>query len=258
MPKVALGLFHFNVQWLAGDTSSYHRYVNESLEPFLRMIERNPAFRVSLEMAGTGLEFLQDSYPDVLRRVRRLIHEERIELISSTFSPSAWIAYPGTDLRRSIEVNRRTLERLGLPISRIFFAQEAFFGDGIRGLGKYFDWAICKDEYLDYYFDIEFTSPVYKLGDIKVLPASNHILNELSKRLCGPEPSRTGPVLGPSHRRHLKLASQECSQIPYRGATGTAGDLEWAWYHCGDGNHATSMFPPHDWERCFQDPWWTQ
>src|ERR1051326_8173521 len=126
--KIALGLFHFNLHYIAGDVSSYHRYCTQAVMPFLRLVAGDPEIRVSFEMAGSGLECLGNFYPEALDLLRRLIASGQIELISATYVPTLWVAFPGRDLLKSIELNRSCLERLQLRASELFFAQEAFFG----------------------------------------------------------------------------------------------------------------------------------
>lgn len=252
--RITLGLFHFNVQWSAGDLASYHRYVREALIPFLEVLRRNPWLRVSVEMAGSGLEFVSAFYPGAIRILKSLIFNGQIELISSLYTPNLWVAFPKEDLLRSIVLNRRCLQQLGLEASRTFFAQECLFGHGVAGLTEFFDTAICKDDYLTHFYDVE-VQPMYQLGDMLVVVASNHLLNELSRRVFD-EPSISLPYVAPAHLEHLQYARRVNAGRTFPGRTGCFGDLRWEWVHCGDGNHVTTWRAPNDWKRCFADPPW--
>jgi hypothetical protein len=156
--------FHFNIQWSAGDINSYHRYAIESIQPFLVYLDRNPEIRLAFEIAGSGVEFLAKHYPVAVRLLRSLIGRGQVELISSLYTPAIWVAFPRRDLRAGALLNRRYLETLGLAPSRVFFSQEAFFGEGVAELADLFDIAVCKDEYLDYFYDIDLTHPLFRLG----------------------------------------------------------------------------------------------
>ena len=131
--NLALGLFHFNPHWGANERSA-NRHCTETLGPFLHALHSNPRWRVDIEISGSGLEFLQSGYPEQIRLLRELVHRGQVELISALYTPNIWIAFPRRDLEMSIELNRRCLEKLGFPWSRIFFAQEAFFGEVVQAL----------------------------------------------------------------------------------------------------------------------------
>ena len=252
--KALLTLFHFNVQYVTGDINRYHRYCSEAITPFLQTVLRNPHWRVSVEMAGSGLEFLNDHYPRTIRLLRDLIEGERIELISSTYTPSLWVAFPRKDLLSSIELNRTCLQRLGLPASRVFFAQEAFFGPAVGTLGAFFDVSLCKDDYLTYFASFKHTAPLYSLGRMPVIVGEGHLLNELgarcrSSRWCG-------PALTEWHRQRLGGARRRRSPKGPPAPVHAYGETAWRWYHMGSGHHFCTCFSPEDASRFFCDPLW--
>jgi hypothetical protein len=150
--KLALGLYHFNAHWGA-ESRSAQRHCTEALAPFLRVLKRHPDWRVSIDIAGSGLELLNEHYPVQTRRLRALVENGQVELISTMYTPSLWVAFPRSDLIRSIERNRQCLSKLGFPAGRLFFAQEGLFGESVHTLTEYFDAAICKDDYLNYFYD---------------------------------------------------------------------------------------------------------
>ena len=41
------------------------------------------------------------------------------------------------------------------------------------------------------------------------------------------------------------------------GARGRVGDIEWLWYHCGDGNHFGTITKPDNLESCYYDQTWS-
>jgi hypothetical protein len=137
--------------------------------PFLRAIASRTEFRVTFEMAGNGLEFLADHYPVAIDLLHDLIAKNKIELISSTYAPTLWVAFPGRDLEQSIKLNQKVLERLKLPASRIFFAREGFFGSGLEVVSDWFDIAVCKDDTLRMFANGAAGRPVYRLGKLTVV-----------------------------------------------------------------------------------------
>ncbi|WP_321472996.1 hypothetical protein [uncultured Paludibaculum sp.] len=246
-----VGLFHFNVQYVAGDVAGYHRYRIQTIGPFLSILERNPRWRVSFEMSGSGLEFINQFDPMLVRRMRRLIEAGQLELVSSTYSPSLWVAFPRRDLVKSIELNRKCLQSLGLPISRIFFAQEAFFGAGLGTLSSCFDAVVCKDDYISYFSGDVNVNTAYRLDDVRVIVGSNHLVNELAAL------SRTGKLpRGMAQRFTYRFARAEVNLPAIRQAAFSTN--EWGWYHLGSGHHACMPADPGDWDNFFSNSAWTE
>jgi hypothetical protein len=254
--RFALGLFHFNPHWNL-DLRSAHRHCSESLWPLLRCLCAHKSWRITLEISGSGLEFVRSTYPGCFRALSRLVEEERIELVWSLYTPAIWVAFPRRDLIKSIELNQRCISNTGFPWSRTFFAQEGFFGAGVGRLKEYFDIAICKDDLLRYYFDFDCSIPCFNLNGIHVVVASGHLLNELSATLqCEPGVVKRSGVLE-SHLEFLRAGQRLRIPDNAPSSRGSLGGLQWLWYHCGDGNHFGTMYRPDDLEHCYFDQAWS-
>src|ERR1051326_6684919 len=178
--RIALGLFHFNVQYVAGDLRAYHRYCTEAFIPFLEIVARHQSFRTSISIAGSGLEFIEKYYPSAIRNLKNLISEGKIELLLTTYTPSIWVAFPGRDLRKSIEMNRRCIAGMGLKASNIFFSQECFVGPGLSCLSDICRAVVYKDEYLQHFLNLK-EATQFGIGAMRVAVGSNHLMNELAR-----------------------------------------------------------------------------
>ncbi len=255
--KLALGLFHFNPHW-NGDLRSGHRHCSEAFGPFLQILGDRPNWHVDIEMSGSGLEFVNTYYPEQIRLLHGLVDRGQVELISSLYTPSIWIAFPRRDLFHSVQLNRRCLEKLGFEWSRIFFAQEAFFGSGVRVLHEYFDAAICKDDYLAFQCEVDSAHCCYKLDEMKVIVASNHIVNELARSVLQNASFLDGHRLSQTNLHHLMRRAREISDNEtFPTAHCCLNGKEWLWYHCGDGNYMGTLAKPNDLEHCYYDPQWS-
>lgn len=254
--KIALGLFHFNVQYIAGDIGSYHRYCTEAVIPFLKAVARKSNYRVTFEMAGVGLEFLSENYPGAIDLLRSLIERKQVDLVSSTYAPTIWAAFPGRDLIKSIELNKRCLDRLRLTAVEIFFSQEGFFGPGLTAIRDYFPIALCKDDYWEYFVDEPSPWPAYKLDDLKVIVGANHLMNELRRRHFAADSGKECSILSGFHRKRIESAEGVAAE-PTRFVHGKRDEIEWYWYHMGSGHHFTIPASPQDWECFFSDAAWT-
>lgn len=54
-------------------------------DPFLRILESHPAFRISLHYSGSLLEWLEEKQPDFLPRLQILVARKQVELLSGAF-----------------------------------------------------------------------------------------------------------------------------------------------------------------------------
>lgn len=122
--KYAIGMFHFNLQYVAGDYRIERRIIKESLYPVLQFFEKNPQYKSDIEIQGYGIEVLADEHPEVLTLLKKLINRGQIELVIAHYSDQFFIAYPALDMKKSIEISDRILAAHGMKRSRVFFGQE--------------------------------------------------------------------------------------------------------------------------------------
>lgn len=254
--KIALGLFHFNVQYVAGDPAAYHRYCTQVVLPFLHAIASCNEFRVTFEMSGNGLEFLAENYPAAIDLLHSLIADNKIELVSSTSTPTLWVAFPWRDLEQSIKLNRKVLERLNLPVSRIFFAQEGFFGSGLKVVSDWFDIAVCKDDTLRMLGGAAEVRPFYQLGKLTVIVGANHLLNELLGSIIRASQKVRAMECSSFYEAHIREAVNTASHSAAECIDGNTAGMQWHWYHLGSAHHFTTPASPQNWETFFYDPGW--
>jgi hypothetical protein len=171
MEKYGLGLLHFNIQFIAGELETYHREVRETFSPVLDLLVNHPTWKFDIELQGHMVEFLAKHYPYTLEKLRKLVDNGQVELISCHYSDQIWIAFPKVDMIKSIQINDRVLKEHGLKRSRVFFAQENFFGEGLTELSDYFDICVARSSYYTYFHPIDELKPYYKMGNLKVLIA---------------------------------------------------------------------------------------
>ncbi len=130
-PKYAIGMFHYNFQYVAGDYRIEARIVKESLYPALKFFEKNPKYKADFEFQGYAIETMAEEYPEVLKLLKKLINRGQIELVIAHYSDQFFIAYPALDLQKSIEISDKILDKYGIKRSRIFFGQEIQYSPGL-------------------------------------------------------------------------------------------------------------------------------
>ncbi len=122
--KYALSMFHYNLQYVAGDYKIENRIIRESLYPALQWFAKHSKYKADFEIQGYGIEVLAEEYPEVFKLFKKLIRRGQIELVIAHYSDQFFIGYPALDLQRSIEISDQILKKYGLKRSRVFFGQE--------------------------------------------------------------------------------------------------------------------------------------
>jgi len=138
--RYALSVFHFNLQYVAGGLVGLFpnpvapweltaeqvedSIILESFEPVLDLYLAHPSWGTNLEMQAYFLEVLADRHPAVLEKLRRLSTSGQAEVVSFHYSDQLFLAYPRSDLERSLELTRQVFDRYGIPLSPSVFCQE--------------------------------------------------------------------------------------------------------------------------------------
>lgn len=129
--KYAIGMFHYNFQYVAGDYRIESRIVKESLYPALQFFDVHPQYKADFEFQGYAIETMAEEFPEVLELLKKLINRNQIELVIAHYSDQFFIAYPALDLQKSIEISDKILKKYGMKRSRIFFGQEIQYSPGL-------------------------------------------------------------------------------------------------------------------------------
>ncbi len=168
--KYAIGLFHFNLQYVAGDYRIESRIIRESLYPVLQFFDKHPQYKSDIEIQGYAIEELAEEHPEVLKLLKKLIARDQIELVIAHYSDQFFIGYPALDLKKSIEISDQILAQYGIKRSRVFFGQEIQWTPAYPGILKdKYDLVVTSSDPHSYYRDK--TLPL-----VKVSYGSDHIL----------------------------------------------------------------------------------
>ncbi len=264
MKKFALGLHHLNIAYVAGDYNSYHRQVTESVIPLLDLLGRHSSWCFNIELSGYSIEFIAKHYPIVLNRLKILIESKQIHLISAEYAPRIWFSFPRKDMLKSIEMNVQILNKYDLKASRIYFAQENFFGPGISSLEDWFDTAIIKDDYFYHLYPNlikdDMQPPYYKLNKQKLVIGWGHILEEMAGKVFkSNEHINSEYAHWPENRLNLlgKALTGRlfASKVPFQSQTWN--EIEWTWYHFGSSERFSKFWTdPSDPDRYKFEPQW--
>ena len=78
-------------------------------EPFLAVLERHPAIRVTLHYSGTLLDWFREHQPRFLDRLKRLAASRRVELLAGGYYEPILPLIPEPDRQGQIALMRRAL-----------------------------------------------------------------------------------------------------------------------------------------------------
>lgn len=151
--KFALALFHFNIQYVVGGLSYIDEngveqvalpgcegwdeqrvedwIVTQTFEPVIDFYLAHPEFKADIEFGSVLLEVLAARHPHVIEKMRTVAMRGQVELISFHYSDQLFLAFPRTDIERSIARTKELFRQHCLPLSGVVFDQE-----GQAGLGR--------------------------------------------------------------------------------------------------------------------------
>ncbi len=147
--KFSLSMFHFNVQYVAGglvgfpdgetampgfdldDDDVQDLIIVESFEPLLDLLLAHPTWKLTFEMQGYMVEVMRQRHPLILDKLRQLVADGQVELVSFHYSDQLFLAYPRLDMVRSHELLDAVIAENGLTLSPVVFCQEGQMGEGV-------------------------------------------------------------------------------------------------------------------------------
>lgn len=152
--KFALSMYHFNEQYAAGGLDVTLKdgtnavfgevsrgwteekldrwYITQPFEATLDLYLAHPSWKTDFEFQGYLLELIVNGYPRVLQKLKTLAENGQVETISIHYSDQLFVAFPRTDLQKSVELTKAIFGQACVPLSGVVFNQE-----GEDGVGKH-------------------------------------------------------------------------------------------------------------------------
>lgn len=130
--KFSLSLFHYNIQYIAGGGEKYENaIIRIGFEPILDILLRHPDWKFTIEMQGYMMEIMAERFPKIFDKLKGLVKNCQVELVSFHYSDQLFLAYPERDMQWSYDLNKAVFDRYGLFPSGVVFTQEGQFGEGM-------------------------------------------------------------------------------------------------------------------------------
>lgn len=193
--KYALGIFHYNVQYVAGGTVGFHlltdpsqavdndamedQIIVESFKPVLDVYEKHAAWGVDIEMQGYMLDIIGERHPDVLAELRAMAKSGQIDVVSFHYSDQLFTAFPEQDWERSQALTAATFKKWDVPLSKSVFCQEGQAGMAMAAQMKahgYQNMLWPKNLWSYQHDNFGATvQPLYRFGDVFLVPAGQGV-----------------------------------------------------------------------------------
>jgi hypothetical protein len=191
--KYALGMFHFNVQYVAGGTLGFlatpnatldldndtteDRIITESLEPVVDMYAKHPTWGIDLEMQGYMLEIIATRHPALLAKMRTLAKAKQIDIVSFHYSDQLFIGFPEEDWVRSQALTAAVFAKYDVPLSRTVFCQEGQAAPRMAVAMKahgYRNMVWPKNLWIFQHGDFA-AEPLYRFGDVNLIAGAQGV-----------------------------------------------------------------------------------
>jgi hypothetical protein len=182
--KYAVGLFHFNIQYVAGGTVGLFStpnpaidldndtvedlIVTESFAPIIDLFEKHPSWGVDIELQGYFLDVLAERHPDLLAKLKTLASSKQIDVVSFHYSDQMFIGFPADEWERSQALTAATFAKYGIPLSRTVFCQEGQAGEAMaaRMAGLGYRNMVWPKNLWSYQHASPTAAPLYSFGDV--------------------------------------------------------------------------------------------
>ena len=194
--RYALGLFHFNVQYVAGGSAGSRllsadpakavdndtmedQIIVESFKPVLDLYQKHPAWGVDLEMQGYMLDAIGERHPGVLSELRAMAKSGQIDVVSFHYSDQLFTAFPQQDWERSQALTAATFKKWDVPLAKSVFCQEGQAGMAMAPQMKahgYQNMLWPKNLWSYQHDNFDSTvQPLYRFGDVFLVPAGQGV-----------------------------------------------------------------------------------
>jgi alpha-amylase len=97
----------------------------------LRMIEQNPAFKLSLSITGTVLEQLERWSPEALKSFQELVATGRVEIVGETYHHSLAFFYAREEFEHQVELHKQVVGKLFGQSPKVFRNTELAYNNDV-------------------------------------------------------------------------------------------------------------------------------
>jgi hypothetical protein len=251
--KYAIGMLELTPFEVLGDPLFSQRYCSQVIIPLIGMLEAEGHLRITLIATGSVVEYLAENLPLVLKKIRALIEDDRIELLCSTYTNADWQIFPSSDLRRSRRMTDEILRRNGLPLGRTMVAQNNTYWPAVASFQHEFDVFLVRGTFLKGRRAARQFPQMARVGNSLLVVASNNLLHDMTAHLVSQKATDTIRLF---IEGRLDAAVEVRVHSDPRFVDIAIGQDNWHWFHSGGAHHFTTGAGLRNWDTFFCDPDW--
>lgn len=95
--RIQFGLLLHNHQPVGNFPWVFQQVYEDAYLPMIKALEQHPKIRISLHYTGSLLDWLQETHPEFLERVKALVQRDQVEMISGGYYEPILPSIPDTD-----------------------------------------------------------------------------------------------------------------------------------------------------------------
>ena len=129
-------IFHGNLQFSSIPKREYRTVVNQCYWPLIRIVEKNERLKFGIEFNGLTLLEIKKLDQSFINRIKKLINEERLEFIGSSYTQAIFPLIPYEVTLKNLELGIEIYKKLLGQTPKVFYVNEQTFSDGLISLYK--------------------------------------------------------------------------------------------------------------------------
>ena len=129
-------IFHGNLQFSSIPKREYRTVINQCYWPLIRIVEKNERLKFGIEFSGLTLLEIEKLDKKFLEKIKKLIKEERLEFIGSSYTQAIFPLIPYEIKLKNIPLGIKNYKKILGLTPEIFYVNEQTFSDGLISLYK--------------------------------------------------------------------------------------------------------------------------
>ena len=127
MPPLTLALAFHNHQPVGNFPSVFEQAYLRAYEPMIGALERHPRIRLALHYSGPLLDWLKETHPDLLSRIKTLVARNQVEIMTGGYYEPILPAIPDRDKRAQIaKLTAEIRDRFGCESNGLWLAERVW------------------------------------------------------------------------------------------------------------------------------------
>ena len=129
-------IFHGNLQFSSIPKKAYRNVISNCYWPLIEILEKNERLKFGIEFSGLTLLEIDKLDKKFLEKIKKLIKEERLEFIGSSYTQAIFPLIPYEINLKNLALGIETYKKILGLTPEIFYVNEQTFSDGLISLYK--------------------------------------------------------------------------------------------------------------------------